>query len=332
MRAAIITEQGSPEVLQLTEVEQPTPAANEILVKVSVSAVNPIDTYIRSGAIPLPIEFPYTPGCDFAGTVEAVGESVTRFQVGDRVWGSNQSLFGRVGTLAEFISVGEEWAYPTPDEMTDDDAAAAALTGITAHLGLFLHGQLNEGDVVFVNGGTGGVGSMVVQFAKAAGAKVICTAGTNEKRELASALGADLVLDYRSESLDELIGSFSESNGGIDLWWETQRQPTLPRTISFMKKRGRVVLMAGRDAEPQFPLGQFYVNDLRMVGFAMFNASPAEQRNCAEQMNDWYSQGLWKPIVGAEFPLEDAAAAHQLQEESTLGGGNSLTGKILVKL
>lgn len=173
---------------------------------------------------------------------------------------------------------------------------------------------------------------MVVQFAKAAGAKVICTAGTNEKRELASALGADLVLDYRSESLDELIGSFSESNSGIDLWWETQRQPTLPRTISFMKKRGRIVLMAGRDAEPQFPLGQFYVNDLRMVGFAMFNASPAEQRNCAEQMNDWYSQGLWKPIVGAEFPLEEAAAAHQLQEESTLGGGNSLTGKILVKL
>ena len=99
----------------------------------------------------------------------------------------------------------------------------------------------------------------------------------------------------------------------------------------MLKKRGRIVLMAGRDAEPQFPLGQFYVNDLRMIGFAMFNASPAEQQRCAEQMNDWYQKDQWKPIIGAEFPLQEAADAHRLQEENTLGGANSLTGKILVK-
>ena len=331
MHAAFIKKQGNPAELQYAEYPTPTPGDAELLVKIHAASVNPIDTYIRSGAIPLPIEFPYIPGCDFAGTVEQIGTEVTRFKIGDRVWGSNQSLFGRQGTLAEYIAVSEDWIYPTPDSMSDEQAAAGALTGITAHLGLFLHGQLKAQEIVFINGGTGGVGSQVVQFAKAAGAKVITTCGTESKRNLARELGADLVLDYHSSSIDEDIRKFCNENGGVDLWWETQRQPTLPRTIQLMKKRGRIVLMAGRDAEPQFPLGQFYVNDLRMLGFAMFNASPAEQRQCADEMNRWFDQGKWKPLIGETIPLPEAARAHQLQEENTLGGAQSLVGKIVVK-
>ncbi len=332
MQAAFIDKQGDPSLLQVGALPTPESSNGEVLVRISVSGVNPIDTYIRSGAIPLPIEFPYVPGCDFSGTVESVGSEVKRFRVGDRVWGSNQSLFGRQGTLAEFVAVDEDWVYQTPSGMSDVQAAAGALTGITAHLGLFLHGQLKPGEVVFVNGGTGGVGSMVVQFAKAAQAKVITTAGTDEKRKFASDLGADLVLDYNSETLDAEIQAFCEEHGGIDLWWETQREPTLPRTIGMMKKRGRIILMAGRAAEPQFPLGQFYVNDLRMIGFAMFNASPEEQRQCAEEMNRWFEMGLWKPVIGKTLPLSEAAQAHQLQEENTLGDAHSLTGKIVVEL
>lgn len=331
MKAAYIEKQGSPDVLKFGECPTPSAGAGEVLVKVAASGVNPIDTYIRGGVIPLPIEFPYIPGCDLAGTVESVGEGVTRFQVGDRVWGSNQSLFGRQGTLAEYVAVGEEWLYATPEGMTDEQAAAGALTGITAHLGLFLHARLQPGEYVFVNGGTGGVGSLVVQFAKAAGATVITTAGSDSKRALAQELGADLVLDYHSEGLDEEIQKFCADHGGIDVWWETQRQPTLPRTIGLMKKRGRIVLMAGRDATPQFPLGQFYVNDLQMVGFAMFNATPQEQQQCADQMNQWFVEGRWKPIIGATVSLEDAVKAHQLQEDNTLGGANTLVGKIVVK-
>jgi NADPH:quinone reductase len=330
MKAACIRQQGAPEVLEYTDLPDPTPGAGQVLVKVTASAINPIDTYLRSGAIPMPVEFPYIPGCDLAGTVEAVGKNVTRFQPGDRVWGSNQGLFGRQGTLAELIAVEEDWLYPTPEGMTDEQAAAGALTGITAHLGLFLHGGLQPHEVVFVNGGTGGVGSLVVQYAKAAGAKVVTTAGTEEKRQLARELGADLVLDYRASDLDERIRAFAEPNGGLDLWWETLREPTLPRTIGLMKRRGRIILMAGRDAEPQFPLGAFYVNDLRMIGFAMFNASPREQRQCAEEMNRWFSEGQWQPLIGARFPLSEAAQAHQLQEENTLHKSGTLTGKIVV--
>ena len=332
MKAAFISQQGSPEVFQIGELPTPDPGPGQVLVKITHSAINPIDTYIRSGNIPLPIEFPYVPGCDFAGTVESVGENVTEISVGDRVWGSNQSLFGRQGTLAEYIAIDQDWVYPIPGEMTDEQAAAGALTGITAHLGLFLHGSLQPGETVFVNGGTGGVGSMVVQFAKAVGARVVTTAGTDEKRQLAKDLGADLVLDYRAADLDDQIQKFTEPDGGIDLWWETQREPTLARAIPMMKKRGRIILMAGRDAQPEFPLGPFYVNDLRMVGFAMFNASTGEQRQCADDMNARFEDGKWKPLVGKTFAIDQAAAAHQLQEECTLGSGESLIGKIVVKI
>jgi NADPH2:quinone reductase len=97
-----------------------------------------------------------------------------------------------------------------------------------------------------------------------------------------------------------------------------------------MRKRGRIILMAGRAARPDFPLGAFYTNDLRLIGFAMFNASPGEQRECAEELNEWASDGVWKPVIGRTLPLSEAAAAHRLQEENTLNKAGTLTGKIVV--
>ncbi|MGD9854337.1 MAG: NADPH:quinone reductase [Planctomycetaceae bacterium] len=330
MKAASITETGSPDVIQFGELPQPLPGPTQVLVRVGAVAINPIDTYIRAGMIPATLPFPYIIGCDFAGTVESVGGDVKRFRVGDRVWGSNQGLAGRQGTFAEYAAVDEQWAYPTPEEQSDEQAAAGALTGITAHLGLFLHAGLKPGELVFINGGTGGVGSAVVQFAKAAGACVITTAGTEEKRKRCELLGADLVLDYRSGSLDDDIRSFAAANGGLDVWWETQREPTFERTVGLMKKRGRMIVMAGRDARPAFPVGPFYVNDLRLVGFAMFNASPDEQRRCADDMNRWAAAGQWRPLIGETFALRDAAAAHRLQEANTLQKQGTLTGKIVL--
>ena len=330
MKCAYIEKPGPASELRYGDQPTPKPGAGQVLVKIAAAAINPIDTYIRSGAIPMQVSFPYIPGSDLAGTVEAVGEGASRFQTGDRVWATNQGLFGRPGTLAEYIAVDEGWLYPVPESMSDEQAAAGALTGITAQLGLFLFARVTPGEFVFVNGGSGGVGTMVIQFAKAGGATVITTAGDRDKQQLCRDLGADLVLDYKSPSLDDDIRDFTKDHGGLDVWWETQREPTLPRTVGMMKKRGRIILMAGRQAEPQFPLGQFYVNDLSLLGFAMFNASQDEQREAADRMNDWFSQGKWKPIIGARFPLNEAAAAHQLQEDSTLGKQGRLTGKIVV--
>src|SRR5215475_7059087 len=154
MRAAYIETTGGPEVIRIGELPTPKPGPGEALVRVGASALNPIDLYIRAGTVAMPLPKPFIPGCDLAGVVEAVGPHVRRFSVGDRVWGSNQGLLGRQGTSAEFACSSEEWLYPLPAGVSEQSAAAGALTGITAHLGLFRECQLKPGEWVFINGGT----------------------------------------------------------------------------------------------------------------------------------------------------------------------------------
>ena len=330
MYAAYIEETGGPEVIQYGELPKPEPGPNEVLVRVAAAAVNPIDTYLRSGMVSVELPRPYIVGCDFSGKVEAVGSDVTGIGPGMRVWGSNQGLMGRQGTFAEYVAVGQEWVYPIPEGVAERDAAAISLVGITAHLGLFRWGGLRPGETVFVNGGTGGVGSAVVQMAKAVGARVLTTVGSAEKHEIARGLGADLVLNYKSDDVDAGIRDFTGA-AGVNVWYETTREANFERTIPLMAKRGRMILMAGRDAKPRFPVGPFYVNDLSLHGFAMFNASPDEQRRCAEEINGWLASGKLKPLIGRTFPLSEAAAAHRLQQENTLEGKGTLLGKIVVE-
>lgn len=330
MKAAFIRQTGTPDVIEYGELPTPELGPTEVLVKVGAVSVNPIDTYIRSGMIKVATSFPYIIGCDLAGTVERVGSQVTRFKAGDRVWGSNQSLFGRRGSFAEYAAVDENWLYPTPANLLDAQAAAGALTGITAHLGLFLNAGLKSGEVVFVNGGTGGVGSAVIQLAKAAGAKVIATVGNLDKKALCESWGADCVLDYHSATLDDDIKAFASAHGGLQVWFETQAPTNLERTVGLMSPRGRIIVMAGRNARPEFPNGAFYVKDLRLFGFAMFNATPEEQRVCADAINSLASHEKWTPQIGRTLPLSEAAAAHRLQEENTLQKQGTLTGKIVL--
>lgn len=330
MKAAYITETGEPEIIRYGELPRPDPGPGEVLVRIGAVAVNPLDTYIRGGLVAMPLRFPYIIGCDFSGTIEAAGLGVRRCKVGDRVWGSNQGLFGRQGSFAEYVCVDAKWVYPTPLGESDAEAAAGSLVGITAHLGLFRHARLKAGEVVFVNGGTGGVGSAVVQLAKAAGAKVVTTAGSPAKLERCRQLGADLALDYRSPLLDQELRKFIAPLGGIGVWFETQREPTFDRTIELMAPRGRIVVMAGRQARPEFPVGPFYVKDLALHGFAMFNAWPDEQRECAGDLGDLYIKGGWRPQIGIVLPLSRAGDSHRLQQENTLEKKGTLSGKIVL--
>src|SRR5688572_8142389 len=159
MKAAFIDQVGPPENIQYGDLPTPTPTGSQVLVKMGAVSVNPIDTYIRNGANYWELPKPYIIGCDLAGTVEAVGPQAKRFRAGDRVWGSNQGLMGRQGTFAEYCAVDEQWLNPTPHGLGDEVVAACALVGITAHLGLFREAQLLSGETIFVNGGSGGVGS-----------------------------------------------------------------------------------------------------------------------------------------------------------------------------
>jgi NADPH2:quinone reductase len=330
MRAAYIEQTGPPEVIQVGDQPRPEPGAGQVLVQVHATALNPIDLYVRSGMIAMPLSFPYIIGCDLAGVVEQVGPGAGRFRVGDRVWGSNQGLLGRQGVTAEYAAIAEEWLYPTPAGLADRDAAALALVGITAHLGLFQFGRLAAGETVYVPGGSGGVGSLVIQMARAAGARVATSAGSPERVAVCAELGAELALNYKTDDIPARLRAFAPE--GIDLWYETQREPNLEVAIPMLRKRGRMILMAGRAARPTLPLGAFYPRDCALLGFAMFNAAPAEQRQCAEDINRWVEQGRLKAVIGRVFPLDQAAQAERFLAENTLERAGKLTGKVVIAI
>jgi NADPH2:quinone reductase len=245
------------------------------------------------------------------------------------VWGTNQGLLGRQGTFAQFAAVDECWLYPTPQRVSDEQAAAASLVGITAHLGLLRDAKLRAGDTLFVHGGTGGVGSMVVQIAKALGARVITTAGSDAKAERCRELGADLVINYKSE--DEVARAREIAPGGVDVYWESLREPNFDRAIEMLAPRGRMIVIAGRQARPPFPVGPFYVKGCSVHGFAMFQATADEQRASAEDLNRWLADGSVKAQIDRVLPLSETATAHRLQEENTIVGSGTLAGKIVLK-
>jgi NADPH2:quinone reductase len=329
VKAAYITKTGPPEVITYGDLPVPKPGPTECLIKVGAVDVNPIDIYIRSGMAPAKLNFPYILGRDLAGTVVETGATVKRFKKGDRVWATNQGFAGRQGTFAEFAAVDECWLHATPDNVRDEDIVAVSLVGITAHLGLLRDAKLKSGEVLFVNGGTGGVGSMVVQMAKIAGARVITTAGTPEKVAACREMGAELALNYKNDDVDAAVKKFAPD--GVNVWWETLREPNFERTIPLLAMRGRMVVMAGRDARPVFPVGQFYTKDCKLFGFAMFNSSALEQQAAAADINSRMSKGRLKACIDRSLPLAEAATAHRLQEESTVNKSSALSGKIVLK-
>lgn len=329
MKAAYITAPGPADSIQYGDLPTPILSGKQILVRTRAVSVNPVDTYIRSGMVQMDLPMPFVIGCDVAGIVEAVGPNATKFRVGDRVWGSNQGLLGRQGTFSELVAMDEQWLYPIPHGVPEKAAAACALVGITAHLGLFRHAQLKKGETVFVNGGSGGVGSMVIQMAKIAGARVVTTAGNQDKMEVCKELGADLVLNYRTDDVATELSRYAPA--GVHVWWETIRNPDFDLAVNALAARGRMILMAGREARPAFPVGPFYVKECSLHGFVMFKAKPDEQEVCARDINRWLSNKELKPLIDRVMRLEDAAQAHALQEDATIHGKTRLKGKIILE-
>jgi NADPH2:quinone reductase len=328
MKAAYIERTGGPEVIQYGDLPDPRPKRTECLVKVAAVDVNPIDVYVRSGLIPAKLSFPYILGRDLGGTVLEAGIAVKRFKPGDRVWASNQGADGRPGTFAELAAIDERWLTTIPQSVSNNDIVALSLVGITAHLGLLRKAKLKGGETLFVNGGSGGVGSSVIQMSKILGAKVVTTAGSDEKVCLCRELGADLAINYKTQDVDAALREFAPK--GINVWWETLREPNFERAIPLLAPRGRMIVMAGRDARPTLPVGPFYVKDCSLHGFAMFNATPSEQRAAAEDINQWLVEGTLKPRIDRVLPLSHTAEAHRLQEESTVHKTGVLSGKIVL--
>lgn len=330
MKAAFINQTGGPENIIYGDLPDPKPAANQCLIKVAAVDVNPVDLYVRSGAVPTKLNFPYVLGRDLAGKVVATGADVKRFKEGDRVWAIGQGWDGRQGTFSELAAIDEAWLNPVPGNVTDEDIAAISLVGMTAHIGLFTKAHLKAGETLFINGGTGGVGSSVVQMARIIGARVITTAGSDVKVAKAKELGADFVINYKTENVPEAIKKFAP--GGVNVWWETLREPDFDTAIPLLSIHGRMIVMAGRDAHPPFPVGPFYSKNCSLFGFVILSSADDDLQTAANDINEWMSTGKLKAQIDRVLSLSQAAEAHRLQDESTIKKTSALTGKIVLKL
>lgn len=305
MKAIRIHEFGGPEVLRLKDVPEPKPAAGQVLVRVRAAGVNPVDTYIRSGVHAVKPELPYTPGLDAAGEVEAVGEGVTRFQTGQRVYTAGSLT----GTYAELTLCEESQCHPLPERVSFAQGAGIFTPYVTAYRALFQRAKALPGEVVLVHGASGGVGTAAVQLARAAGLRVVGTAGTEEGRRLVSEQGAHEVLDHRAP---DYLGQLEGLTGGrgVDVIVEMLANVNLDRDLSVLAKGGRVVVVGSRGTVEINPR-QAMTRDAAILGLTLFNISPQELQSIHAALGAGLEAGTLRPVVGRELRLAEAARAHE---------------------
>jgi NADPH2:quinone reductase len=305
MKAIRVNEFGGPEVLKLEDVPEPSPAAGQVRVRVRAAGVNPVDTYIRSGVHAVKPKLPYTPGLDAAGEVEAVGEGIKRFSVGQRVY-----LAGSLtGTYAELALCDESQCHALPERVTFAQGAGIFTPYATAYRALFHRAKAQPGETVFVHGASGGVGTAAVQLARAAGLRVVGTAGTEEGRRLVAEQGAHEVLDHRApdylERLDGLTGG-----RGVEVILEMLANVNLDKDLGVLAKGGRVVVIGSRGTVEINPR-QAMMRDAAILGMTLFNASPHELQSIHAALGAGLEAGTLRPVVGRELPLAEAARAHE---------------------
>ncbi|MEV6834006.1 NADPH:quinone reductase [Streptomyces sp. NPDC051133] len=317
MRAAYIEEVGSAGVIRYGEITAPRPGPTDVLVNVLATTVNPVDTFVRSGAFATPMDFPFVIGRDLVGTVAEAGPGVTGFRPGDLVWCNSLGHDGRQGAAAEQAVVAAGRLYHLPAGVDPYAAVAAFHPAATAYLALFVHGRFRVGETVLVAGAAGNVGSALVTMAVRAGARVLATAGARDGAYCAER-GAEQVFDYRDPDLIRKIREAAPS--GIDVLVDTAGVNDLENTVDLLARRGRVVLLAGARSRPVLPAGALYTNDRSVVGFVISHASPDELAEAAAYVNDLLAGGDLRPRTVEVFPLRAAADVHARMEEGALHG------------
>lgn len=314
MKAVVFNEYGGPDVLTVATLEKPKPAQGEVLVQVGASGINPVDTYFRSGVRPVP-SFPSIPHFDLGGTVVEIGEGVTKWKVGDKVWGTNIS-----GTAAEFVSVSENLLFPLADHLTVEDGAAIAMAFITAHLSLFWRGQLKAGETVLIYGASGAVGNAAVQLAKQAGATVIATASNEEKAEIAKKAGADYVVNYAQSNLVEEVKSITNGKG-VPLILEVSLSENMENDFAMIEIGGRIITIGSpKNNTPTLPWRLLNINNASLSGVLVFTTPLEELQKAGANISDLFAQKKLVPHVGKVFSFDQAAEAHKVLESKLING------------
>ena len=309
MRAIWVTQHGGPEVLKLEEVEEPRPGPDQVLIEVKAIGVNPVDTYIRAGAYSIS-NLPYTPGFDCSGYIKAVGNGVTRFKTGDRVYTSGTVT----GAYAEFTVAECAKVHALPPDADVLLGAALGIPYATAYRALFQKAQARPAETVFIHGASGGVGLAAVQLGSAAGLTVIGTASTPEGQKLVHKHGAKHVLNHKAAGYEEEVKRLTKG-AGANVILEMLANVNLAKDLNLLAKFGRIVVIGSRgkiEIDPRDTMSR----EASIHGMTLFNASLSEMESIHAALYAGIERGTVAPIIGRKFALADAAKAHAAILES----------------
>lgn len=303
MKAIIVREFGGPDVLRLEDAPDPAPGPGHILVALMAIGVNPVDTYLRAGTYTRKPKLPYTPGTDAAGVVEAVTPG-SPFKTGDRVY-----TYGALnGVYADKAVVEFTRVFPLPDNLSFEQGAAIGVPYATAHRALFQSGGARRGETVFIHGASGGVGVAAVQLALSAGLIVAGSAGGDKGVAFLKSLGVTYALDHRKPGYMNEVLELTNGKGPA-LIIEMLANANLVEDLRIAPHRGRIVIVGSRGliaVDPRVTV----TKDLTVRGMSLFNMTDAERELVHADLAAGFASGALKPLIGAKFPLEDAAKAH----------------------
>lgn len=320
MKAIQFTQTGGPDVLSLTDLPMPSPKAGEVLVRLTAIGINYIDTYHRTGLYPVPL--PCVPGSEGAGVIEKLGEDVKDLTVGQRVAYAMQP-----GAYAEYSSVPADKLVPIPDGMTDQQAAAVMLQGMTAHYLAFTTYSIRPGDTVLIHAGAGGVGLLLTQIARMRGARVITTVSTEEKAQLSRENGADEVILYTQTDFAAEVKKLTGGQG-VHAVYDSVGKSTFEGSLDSLKPLGTMVSFGNASG----PVPPFAPAILGAKGSLMFTRpslghyilTRAALLERASALFNWVAEGKLTLHIHPPYALADAAQAHRDLE------GRGTTGKLLL--
>ena len=307
MKAIRVHKFGGPEVLQYdSNVAIPKTNSNTLLVRVQAVGINPVETYIRAGTYARKPSLPFIPGNDCSGIVEEVGEDVTHFKIGDRVYiGATVN-----GAYAEYALAEEKNVQLLPSRLSFEQGAAISTPYRTAYRALFIRGGARPGDCVLVHGASGGVGIAAVQFARAQGMSVLGTAGSDKGAEFVSKAGASECFNHHMQGYLEKIKAATKDRGGVDVIVENASHFNLGQDLTLLGAGGRVAIVGSKgtvEINPRDTMSQ----EATIAGVMLFSATPVEMKETDAAIRGGLDAGWLNPLVGKVFTLEEASKAHE---------------------
>lgn len=320
MKAIQMAQYGGPDVLKIQDVQIGKPGKGQVLINIKAAGVNFIDVYQRYGTYP--VKLPYIPGFEASGIVEAVGEDVKNVKVGDRVAYAHEP-----GSYAEKSLVRAEFLIPLPSELSFEQGAAFPLQGMTAHYLLHEFRKVKANDTVLIHAAAGGMGLLLVQWAKHLGARVLGTTSTEEKAKIAKEAGADEIILYTKQDFPSEVKRLTHGRGA-DLIIDGVGKTTFPGNLEAATLRGNIVIFgaASGPADPISP-NVLMVRSLTVSGGNLFNylLTKEELMVRAKAVLEGIKKGWLKLRIDQAFPLEKAKEAHQKLEERKTSGKILLT-------